>query len=71
MSSANGIYNPRRAVTAGRIGQIIHSVHKVGKHLETHCGEPIDRGDLLIVRPMPEKIECKECRALMPEIPLL
>lgn len=67
----SGTYDANRAVTAGRIGQIVHSVHKVGKRLETHCGEPIYREDLLIVRPMPDKITCKECQALMPETPLL
>lgn len=68
---SNQPYDPARAVTAGRIGQIVHSVHKVGKHLETHCGEMIDHGDLLIVRPMPDKIDCKECRAFLPGLPLL
>ncbi|MDP2730304.1 MAG: hypothetical protein Q8O55_07470 [Dehalococcoidales bacterium] len=68
---SNGSYDPKWVVTAGRIGQIIHSVHKVGKHLETHCGDMIDHRDLLIVKPMPDKITCKECRAYLPGLPLL
>lgn len=59
---SQGIYDPKHAVTAGRIGQMVHAVKKVGDHLETFCGEPIERTDLLIVRPMPDKISCKECR---------
>ncbi len=70
---SDGLYDPQRVVTAGRIGQLIHAVHKVGRwqRMETLCGETIDHGDLLIVQQMPERITCKECRAFLPGLPLL